>query len=139
MNNAKKGDIGMGKHRCRPHCGCQRPIREIVHPVKENVVHCCTEETVRHVHPSHTTVINHHLIRNKHIYPHTTSHRNTVNEVDVQGTSTGPGSGPFGSSNVGSAQNGFQQGGNQVGGAMHHCKKHHGCKCHSCKGRNRWF
>lgn len=129
VNDVKKGDISMGNHRCRPRCGCQRPVREIVHPVKENVVHCCTEETVCHVHPSHTTVVNHHLIRNEHVYPHTTSHRNTVNEVDVQGTSTGPGSG----------QGGFQQGGNQVGGAMNHGKKNHGCNCHSCKRRRRRF
>jgi len=76
----------------RPNCGCQKPI---VHPVKENVVHCCTEETVQHVHPSHTTVMNHHLVKNEHFFPHTTSTENTFQEVDVYGGPRPPfGAGP---------------------------------------------
>lgn len=124
-------------HRCRPRrrpsFGCQQPSNEIVYPVKENVVNCCTEETVKHIHPSHTTVKNHHLIKNEHYYPHTTSTENFVNEVDVQGASAGPGMGMGPGS------------GNQVGGAMGgqgyygHCKKHKGCHCHSCRRRNRKF
>ncbi|HLR16145.1 MAG TPA: CotD family spore coat protein, partial [Bacillota bacterium] len=115
---------------------------EIVYPVKENVVNCCTEETVKHIHPSHTTVKNHHLIKNEHYYPHTTSTENFENEVDVQGASTGPGmGGPVMGMGPGS--------GNQVGGAMDgqghhgnhhgHCNKHKGCHCHSRRRRNRRF
>lgn len=70
------------RHR-RPHCGC-RP-KQVVHPVKENVVHCCSEEVVNHIHPSHTTVMNHHLVKNVHEFPHSTSVANTFNEVDVLG------------------------------------------------------
>lgn len=84
MNYPKKGDNDMRRRHRRP-CGCHNPVKEIVHPVKENVVHCCSEETVKHVHPSHTTVMNHHLIKNEHVYPHSTSYQNTVNEVDVYG------------------------------------------------------
>lgn len=70
-------------------CGCgghQRP-KKIVHPVKENVVHCCTEETIEHIHPSHTTVVNHHLTKNKHFFPHSTSVKNTWDSVDECGGS----------------------------------------------------
>lgn len=143
----KKGDIIMGynhrrcRPRCRPNCGCQGAGNEIVYPVKENVVNCCTEETVKHIHPSHTTVKNHHLIKNEHYYPHTTSTENFENEVEVQGASTGPGMG--GGPGMGMGP------GNQVGGAMTpggghghhhgHCHKHNSCKCHSCRRRRRRF
>ncbi len=64
-------------------CGC--PTNQVVHPTQENVVHQCSEETVQHIHPSHTTVVNHHLIKNQHVYPHSTSVQNTVNSVDEFG------------------------------------------------------
>lgn len=70
--------------RRRP-CGCGP--KEIVYPVKQNVVHCCSEEVVKHIHPSHTTVVNHHLVKNVHEYPHSTSVANTCNEVDIYGGS----------------------------------------------------
>ncbi|WP_010095529.1 spore coat protein [Ornithinibacillus scapharcae] len=82
------------RHRHRPGCGCPKCI---VYPTKHNVVHHCTEETVQHVHPSHTTIMNHHLIQNQHVFPHSTSVQNTVNSVDVYGGSfnvPGPGFGP---------------------------------------------
>ncbi|SHG92760.1 spore coat protein [Ornithinibacillus halophilus] len=86
----------MGHHR-RP-CGCPK---KVVYPTKQNVVHNCSQENVEHVHPSHTTVMNHHLIKNTHVFPHSTSVENTVNSVDVYGGSpqvpgpmTGPGFGP---------------------------------------------
>ncbi|WP_042149564.1 CotD family spore coat protein [Paucisalibacillus sp. EB02] len=70
------------RHRHRPNCGCPKCV---VHPTKHNVVHHCTEETVQHVHPSHTTIMNHHLIKNNHVFPHSTSVQNTVNSVDQFG------------------------------------------------------
>lgn len=80
---------------CMKPCSCQQPVKEIVHPTKENVVHKCTEETVKHIHPSHTTIVNHHLVKNEHLFPHTTSVVNTFDEVNVMGASTGPaGMGP---------------------------------------------
>jgi len=97
MRNRHQSNCGCPQ----PNCGC--PVKEVVHPVKENVVHCCSEETVKHVHPSHTTVVNHHLIKNEHVYPHSTSFENTVNEVDVFG-------GAFNTPPMAP--------GNQVGGAM---------------------
>lgn len=76
---------------CMKPCNCQKPVKEVIHPVKEDVVHKCTEETVKHIHPSHTTVVNHHLVKNEHLFPHTTSQVNTFDEVNVMGAQTGPG------------------------------------------------
>lgn len=120
----------------RCHCGC--PPKQIVHPVQSNVVHCCSEETVKHIHPSHTTVVNHHLIKNEHVYPHSTSFENTVNEVDVFGGAfnvppgspgqvagaTSPGVGPGLGQGIGPGigpgpgRPPYQQQPGQVGGAM---------------------
>lgn|SRR5690625_3638554 len=98
-----------GKQKMHPN-QCQQPVKEIVYPVQNNVVHKCTEEVVKHIHPMHTTVVNHHLIKNEHLYPHTTSVENTFDEVDMFG-------------------NGMP-GGGQVAGAMtpgfgHGQHKHH--------------
>lgn len=124
MNDPKKGDFFMRK-RMKP-CGCPRPncgcnVKEIVYPVKENVVECFSEETVKHVHPSHTTVVNHHLVKNEHVYPHSTSYENTYNEIDVQGA-PGPGGQVGGAMSPGMGMPG------QVGGAMKPGKPHHGPK-----------
>ncbi|QTM99618.1 spore coat protein [Sediminibacillus dalangtanensis] len=72
------------RHHHGPHCGCPK---QIVYPTQENVVHHCTEETVEHIHPSHTTIMNHHLVKNQHVYPHSTSVGNTVDSVDQYGGS----------------------------------------------------
>jgi len=127
------------RHHHGPNCKCPKCI---VYPVKENVVHKCTEETVEHIHPSHTTVMNHHLVKNKHFYPHSTSVQNTYNSVDEYGGSFNvPGN------QVGGAMSPGMGPGNQVGGAMQpgmpggmhggHCKPkcggmhhHHGKKHH---------
>lgn len=79
------------RHRHRPNCGCPKCV---VHPTKHNVVHHCTEETIQHVHPSHTTIMNHHLIKNNHVFPHSTSVQNTVNSVDQFGGAFNVPSGP---------------------------------------------
>lgn len=65
--------------------GCGRPPKTIVHPTKCNVVHSCTVNETEHIHPSHTTFVNHHLQKNNHVYPHTTSYQNTFNQENVYG------------------------------------------------------
>lgn len=74
------------KPRCPRHgyqpCQCSKPVKEVMYPVKENVVHHCTKEVVKHIHPSHTTVVNHHITENKHVFPHSTSVKNTFEEMD---------------------------------------------------------
>lgn len=77
---------------CRGNCRCGK---EIVYPTREEVKNTYSEETVKHIHPSHTTVINHHTIRNEHFYPHSTSFEERVREVDVRGVRDGS-SGPRG-------------------------------------------
>lgn len=70
------------RHHHGPHCGCPK---QIVYPVTEDCVHHCTESVIEHVHPGHTTIMNHHLVKNKHVFPHSTSVANTCNSVDVYG------------------------------------------------------
>lgn len=73
-----------------------------------------SESTVNHVHPSHTTVMNHHTVKNNHVFPHSTSVQNTTNSVDNYGGSFNVPAGP----------------GNQVAGAnypgMGPGNQHHG-------------
>ncbi|WP_077621773.1 spore coat protein [Sediminibacillus massiliensis] len=110
-----------------PHHGCMKPANQIVYPTKHNVVHNCYEENVQHVHPSHTTVMNHHLIKNNHVYPHSTSVQNTVDSVDLYGGSfnvpgnqvAGAATPPFGpGSQVAGASTSPYGPGSQVAGAM---------------------
>ncbi|WP_138417043.1 CotD family spore coat protein [Aquibacillus sediminis] len=69
------------------HCGCPKPMDTVVYPTKYNEVHTCSENEVKHVHPSHTNVVNHHLTKNTHVYPHSTSYDSTFESVDVYGGS----------------------------------------------------
>lgn len=133
MNMHMKGELFMFPRRrpcgCMKPCQCHQPVKEIVYPTKEDVVHKCTEETVKHIHPSHTTIVNHHLVKNEHLYPHTTSVENTFDEVDVMGTMTGPGNfgpgmptgpGAGPNANVMGAQSGWHQ---HDKGKKHHYKQ----------------
>jgi spore coat protein D len=83
------------RHRCGPHCGCKKCI---VYPTQCNVVQNCSEEFVEHIHPSHTTVMNHHHIHNQHVFPHSTSVVNTVDSSNSFGGAfevpAGPGVAP---------------------------------------------
>ncbi|MGG3843356.1 CotD family spore coat protein [Anoxybacillus kestanbolensis] len=71
---------------CRPNM-----MPPIVHPTK-----CCTQHQVQttivpHIHPSHTTYVNHHLFQHQHYFPHTQSVVNNVSHQHV----VCPGPGPF--------------------------------------------
>lgn len=103
----------------RRHCKCPK---RIIHPTKHNCVHHCTQSVVEHVHPSHTTHMNHHLVKHRHVYPHSTSVANTVRHVNVYG----------GSFNVPNRP-GMNPGGPMSGGmgcGMSHCKSnpHNWCR-----------
>lgn len=82
----------MGKNHSNHHrncsCCCSKP-KQIVYPTKEKVICNQSEEVVQHIHPTHTTIRNEHVILNEHVYPTTTSVENIVEEVDVKGTNTG--------------------------------------------------
>lgn len=126
---------------CRGKCHCHQP-KQIVYPVREEVKNRYSEETVQHIHPSHTTIVNNHTIRNEHSYPHTTSYENRVNEVDVRGAFEGPGGEvrgvfdrPYG--NVRGATSPYRGGCNdRVGGRMD-CRCHGKCGC--SKRRRGWW
>lgn len=81
------------RHRHGRHCGCPK-CNTIVYPTKHDCVNQYSESTVNHVHPSHTTIMNHHLVKNKHFYPHSTSVQNTVNSVNEFGGAFQVPSGP---------------------------------------------
>jgi spore coat protein D len=70
--------------------GPRRPhvMKPIVHQMKCCTNHMCNETIVPHVHPSHTTNVNHQMYKHYHYYPHTES---MVNEVSNQHFNCGPG------------------------------------------------
>lgn len=110
-------------------CGCQRP-KQVVHPTKYNCVNQFSESVVEHIHPSHTTVMNHHLVKNKHFFPHSTSVQNTSNSVNEYGGSfnvpspgqvagaMSPGMGQYPGQVAGAMSPGMGQYPGQVAGAM---------------------
>lgn len=53
----------------------------IVHPTKCCVNHNFINNVVPHIHPSHTTTVNHINFQHKHFFPHTQS---AVNQVTNQ-------------------------------------------------------
>lgn len=115
-------------------CGCPGKCqcdRKIVYPTREEVKCTNSEETVCHIHPSHTRVINNHTVRNKHFYPHSTSYENRVREVDVREASEGPGGNVLGAGDYG-------YGDNRFGGARScGCRGH--CRCGRRRRRGFWF
>ncbi|SDD50008.1 spore coat protein D [Terribacillus halophilus] len=86
----------MRKRHCCPkiqpqhtvHCG----TKTLVDPVMNNVQHTYSEEVIEHIHPVHTTVVNHHKVKNVHAYPHTTSFANeqSVEETHLSPTHNSP-------------------------------------------------
>ncbi|MFD1849855.1 spore coat protein [Oceanobacillus bengalensis] len=116
------------RHHHGPNCGCPKCV---VHPTKFNTVHNYSESVVEHVHPSHTNVINHHTVKNNHIFPHSTSFQNVTNSVDQMGPSfqvpappnqvagaMSPGFGSNPGQVAGAMSPGFGPNGGQVAGAM---------------------
>lgn len=72
----------MMRNECCKKNMCVSPAREIVYPTRKEVVKTYSEETVKHIHPVHTTVVNYHTVKNEHVYPHTTSYENILSEVE---------------------------------------------------------
>ena len=50
----------------------------IVHPTKCCVQHTFSTTVVPHIHPTHTTVVNHQMVQHKHFFPQTQSMANQV-------------------------------------------------------------
>lgn len=91
-STTERGKNMRKRHCCPPpqpvHCG---PVhcgtKTIVDPVINNVQHTYSEEVIEHIHPVHTTVVNHHKVKNVHMYPHTTSF---ANEKSMEQTHLSP-------------------------------------------------
>ncbi|MEQ6377685.1 CotD family spore coat protein [Bacillaceae bacterium S4-13-56] len=62
------------------HC---HPTKKVVYPTKYCVNNNFTYEEVDHIHPTHTTVVNHHHVENKHFFPYSNSVVNTGSESSV--------------------------------------------------------
>jgi spore coat protein D len=45
----------------------------VIHPTKQIVNHTFSTTVVPHIHPVHTTTINHHMFQHKHYCPHSCS------------------------------------------------------------------
>ena len=56
----------------------QQVLPPRVSPTRQNVVYKQCDYIVPEVHPSHTTLVNHHLYKHYHSFPHTQSVVNTV-------------------------------------------------------------
>lgn len=114
---------------CKGKCRCGRSP-EIVYPVREEVKKTHSKERVKHIHPSHTRVINHHTIKNEHYYPHSTSYEERVNEVDVRGISDECGRGYV----RGAHHHGHWGGGGHCG-----CGCRRKCCCRGGRRRRGWI
>ncbi|CEI83420.1 hypothetical protein J18TS1_30660 [Oceanobacillus oncorhynchi subsp. incaldanensis] len=56
-----------GKERFHPQRSNEKTI---VHPTKHQYVHTSSESVVNHIHPVHTTYVNHHSIKKQHPHPY---------------------------------------------------------------------
>ncbi|UII54587.1 spore coat protein [Cytobacillus spongiae] len=76
------------------YCG-PRPnvLPTVVHPTKCCVTNSFENNIVPHVHPTHTTNVNHINYKHEHYFPQTFSN---VNEVTHQHFNAGPGYPPYG-------------------------------------------
>ncbi|MED4453766.1 CotD family spore coat protein [Metabacillus fastidiosus] len=61
---------------CRP-----KVMAPIIHPTKKCCVNTYSETIVPHIHPQHTTIVNHEHYKHQHYFPQSTS---VVNEVTNQ-------------------------------------------------------
>jgi spore coat protein D len=92
----------------------------VVHPAKYCETHTFSTTVVPHIHPTHTTLVNHQMIQNQHYFPQTNSAVNQVQQTNVPGYGPGPGV-PYGPGAVapyGPGPGGPYGPGPQVAGAM---------------------
>ncbi|QPC46657.1 spore coat protein [Mangrovibacillus cuniculi] len=73
---------------CRP-----KVMPAVVHPTKCCVTHSFDEVIVPHIHPTHTTNVNHTLYKHQHYFPQTASNVNEVSnqQFNCGGNPPGPG------------------------------------------------
>lgn len=57
----------------------------VVHPTKFCETHTFSTTVVPHIHPTHSTLVNHQMVQNQHYFPQTQSAVNTVQQTNVPG------------------------------------------------------
>lgn len=67
----------------RPNCCPTNVLPATVSPTKCCVNHTCENHIVPHVHPSHTTTVNHINFQHQHHFPHSQSVVNEVTNTDI--------------------------------------------------------
>jgi len=65
------------------HCKPNHVLPAIVHPTKCCVNNTFTNNIVPHIHPSHTTTVNHVNYKHQHFFPHTQSVENVVTNTQA--------------------------------------------------------
>ncbi len=75
-------------HQCPPHICPPKTLPTQydpgqISPTKQYVSPILSNEVVSHVHPSHNTTVNQHLITHKHYFPHTESVVNVCKEQHI--------------------------------------------------------
>ncbi|GGC87614.1 hypothetical protein GCM10007216_17940 [Thalassobacillus devorans] len=70
--------------------GQTRPRQQVVCPTRHCVQNNHFLNEVDVIHPTHTTVMNHHLTKNYHHFPHTQSVRDTFDSEDIFMPQQGP-------------------------------------------------
>nr|WP_295973265.1 CotD family spore coat protein [uncultured Bacillus sp.] len=68
---------------CRPKCCPTTVCPAVVHPTKCCVNHTCQNVIIPHVHPLHTTTVNHINYQNQHHFPQSASVVNEVTNTDI--------------------------------------------------------
>jgi spore coat protein D len=84
--NQGRDGFGRSPYHCAPHTFPATHAQPVVSPTKEFVRTNIFHTYVPHIHPSHTTTVNKHMIHNQHYFPHTES---VVNECCETNTNCG--------------------------------------------------
>ncbi|TKC19672.1 CotD family spore coat protein [Robertmurraya kyonggiensis] len=66
----------MNRHCCKPNVSNVLPA--VVHPTKQCVNNTFTNNVVPHIHPTHTTTVNHVNFQHQHFFPQTNSSETVV-------------------------------------------------------------
>ncbi|WP_445492264.1 CotD family spore coat protein [Niallia sp. 03133] len=65
------------------HCRPKHVLPAVVHPTKCCVNHTFSNNIVPHIHPTHTTTVNHVNYEHQHYFPHTQSVENVVTNTQA--------------------------------------------------------
>ncbi|RTR30479.1 spore coat protein CotD [Robertmurraya yapensis] len=84
----------MKHHCCKPHVSNVLPA--VVHPTKQCVNQTFTNNIVPHIHPTHTTTVNHVNYQHQHFFPQTNSTETVVTNQNFVAAPTAAAPATFG-------------------------------------------